>query len=98
MPLPIPEPNVPSGGNSGNGKRVSVYPNPANDKVTVNLGQRESGKIRLRSSGGTEIRVHNFELESSIELNISDLPNGVYYLLIETQDKSITEKFTKLNN
>jgi hypothetical protein len=64
---------------SGNG--ISVYPNPATDKVTINSGfDKEIASILLFDYSGRQLNVQ-FEKESK-SFSINKLPSGIYFLKI----------------
>lgn len=67
---------------------VSVYPNPTNGKLFIDLGQEyESTTIILTDILGQEIMKERFERKQLIEL-LTQVPPGTYLLLIEPDDKS----------
>lgn len=73
----------------------SVYPNPSRDKVTVNLFQDFSAKkVEIYSVLGQKISVKDFEGQS-IDLDISTLEKGIYFLKIKSGSKETTKKFIK---
>ena len=75
--------------------RVTLYPNPASNKVYIQLesSTEESGILSLNSSVTGQL-VKQFPIQISrgenvIELDISDIPNGLYYL---NHPKGISQK------
>lgn len=78
----------------------SIFPNPAKDKITVNLNNLNTGssEIIIINSLGQEIR--KFEAlsnQQSIDFNISDLPSGVYLIILKYNGfKTFKSKFVKM--
>lgn len=73
----------------------SVYPNPARDKVTLNLFEDFNMKsIEIYSVLGQMISVKSFDRQS-IELDVSSLEKGVYFLKVKSGSKETTKKFIK---
>jgi hypothetical protein len=74
----------------------SVYPNPAYSNITVDTGKQT--KI-------SSIKVFNFLSQEVIEMqniyqhiasiNINNLTNGIYYILIVTEKQNLVKKFIK---
>lgn len=68
---------------------VSVYPNPASDKITIN-STSPIKTIQLLNLSGQVLMVQN-----SNELEIAHLPSGKYILIGDTEDGQFTAKITK---
>ncbi len=68
-------------------EKVWIYPNPAHDKITVSLGQTPSKtQASLYTLQGIERWKTNL-LKESTEIDVSQLPKGMYLLKIH-QEKS----------
>ncbi|MDR2473427.1 MAG: T9SS type A sorting domain-containing protein [Tannerella sp.] len=67
---------------------VAVSPNPVDDRLTVNIQpvvvgqakQKTSYDVLLRNFGGTVVR--RLKTSTSFDLDVSDLPGGVYFLSV----------------
>ena len=68
---------------------VSLYPNPANDKLFLE-GLKEECEISIYNTMGT--KVNTTMLQGDSEINVSDLPSGLY--LVRIGDRR-TLKFIK---
>lgn len=65
-------------------KDISIYPNPANDVVQVNLGSAElNADWRLSDLKGAVVRSGRASGQQ-FELNISELNSGIYILTLES--------------
>ena len=73
---------------------VSLFPNPANTEVVINSTQYgESLTIKFYSLEGKEIKSVE-EYYSGDKLDVSDLSDGVYTLMIESSTGIASEKLT----
>jgi hypothetical protein len=83
--------------NPGHGSDIMIYPNPAKDFINIRgLDILKVESINLFDISG-KLHKKSLRLQESF-LNISDLPKGIYYLVIHFKDHtSITHfKFIKL--
>jgi hypothetical protein len=78
--------------------KVNVFPNPANDNVTVsfNLVNANLVKIELIDLTGKTIRVtDSMKLNSGlneISLNVADVKQGVYFVKLSTEEVTKTTR------
>ncbi|MEM7162619.1 MAG: T9SS type A sorting domain-containing protein [Bacteroidota bacterium] len=62
-------------------QEFDVYPNPANDFVTVSSSNDLRGvKFELKDLGGNPISVNMQSIGNRLEINTSEIPNGIYFL------------------
>lgn len=74
--------------------RISIFPNPATDYLTINFDGIYPEKITLFNSVGETLLVQKQISDgSSTQINVSDYQAGVYFLKIETKENSITKRF-----
>lgn len=82
--------------NVANGKLLQVYPNPANNEVTVNWPLASTGSaatINITDINGKVVEskiMNNFTGNETI--NVSSLHAGLYFVEIATADVKMTEK------
>jgi hypothetical protein len=70
---------------------VNIGPNPAADYVQITMNGVESANLKIMDALGTTISKE--AIFSSKKINVSDLRNGVYFLVIEIPgSKTITRK------
>ena len=83
----IPEENITS-------TDVKIYPNPCKEEiVTVEFNNQQIKEIRLTNIIGKEVFLKKypyFENKKQIELN--DIPNGIYIMKIITSDETVVVK------
>lgn len=77
-----------------NKNRISIFPNPAADKITVSSGlSLLNPQIKIYPVSGVLIQISR--LNSQNEIDISNLVNGIYFLNIDTDNGEIVRKFIK---
>jgi len=70
---------------------LSVYPNPATEKLSIS-GLTGNADINIYSTTGVIVKtVHNLSISENT-LDISKLKAGMYYVSIKTQNKDIIKK------
>ena len=75
---------------------ISIYPNPTTGKLKIENGELKKGNVELYDIYGkkhvSQLTFHN----SLIEIDISHLTAGVYFVQIITEKGVITKKIVKL--
>ncbi len=92
--------NMPKLNNEEETQNLSVYPNPASDRLYVNLPYNENisvTKVAVYNVFGQLIHTfNNLEESTYMELNTADLNNGIYFVVAYTSDgKQHNAKFIK---
>lgn len=75
---------------------LTIYPNPAKDKIYVDV-QKVSGakKVEIKNLAGQVIYVAQFESTPRIEISLMNWAKGMYFLMIESENKEWVSKFVK---
>jgi hypothetical protein len=90
---------------SGQQSAVSIYPNPTTGKFQISStktqtnpkNQITNGTIEIVDYLGNSIEKWNMEYGTwNMELDISDLPSGIYFVRINVDNEMITSKIIKL--
>ncbi len=81
---------------------MTLYPNPANDVVTVSLNAQRSGSghLRLFDMVGKEITSSNVNIPQgkfTFDVNTNDLPEGVYIYRLDAFGESTTRRLVVLH-
>ena len=76
---------------------LQIRPNPARDHLTIDyfIEKETSVQIQIIDTKGRVVRHLNEDANQNVELNISNLPVGMYFLQLVADDIFITEKFIK---
>jgi len=73
---------------------IQIYPNPANDHLTINLSKIDDEyTIEIKSIDGKPIVSYQNLSGNSQKIDVSELPNGSYLLNISTKSQSNVFKF-----
>jgi len=74
--------------------KVSIYPNPAQNKITISSKNIAINKLEILDITGktTNVVCHSERREESINIDISNLQNGIYFLKL---NNTKTIKFIK---
>ena len=71
---------------------LSIFPNPAQNTLWINLPTERSATISLITLTGSVVREYSCA-GGETQLSLSDLPNGIYLCRIQTQEGVLrTEK------
>ena len=79
------------GENSSN--KVTLYPNPVSDKLTVEAGEAIN-KVEIYNLVGTLVYSQK-NCASKVEITTSDLQSGIYFIRLTTKSASETRRFVK---
>ena len=74
-----------------------LFPNPANESVTVSTDFKdEEIRVYIYSADGRRIKQSSVTVEGyNFDLDVSELSNGLYYLILESKGISQTTKLIK---
>jgi len=74
----------------------NMYPNPSNSVLNVELPQHiTEGNVKVFSILGKEFLAKTFEATHSVELNVSNLAQGIYLVEVQSGGRSKTKQFVK---
>jgi hypothetical protein len=77
---------------NNNDNNVSVYPNPAKNNITIENTQKF--KIEISNIQGQLIKTSD-AISNKTNLNVSELPCGIYYIKVKTENGLAIRKFVK---
>jgi len=72
---------------------LGLYPNPAHDKITINVGPQQIGNSFTICNANGQIIRHGIIKEKLTTVSIHNFPVGIYNLKLS--DSHLTEKFIK---
>jgi hypothetical protein len=76
-------------------ENLKLYPNPAKDFVTFYIQGNIESKVRISSLTGKTVDYMILEEEEN-EIDVSNLPSGIYFISIEDGEEIISKKLIKL--
>ena len=80
-----------------NNIKLSLYPNPTRKFLTINTDQPFSGQFSLINISGIDIMNYQVENSRKSQIDLSTLPNGIYFLHTIKKGKIIVRaKITKV--
>jgi len=79
---------------------ISAYPNPANDELHLSIAGFENTKLSIRLLNAMSATVYEKEIATSSSvfnttLNIAQLPSGIYFLQVQSDEFSEMKKIIK---
>jgi hypothetical protein len=85
------------------GISLKVYPSPAIDFINLEISPVDEGRLILELFDDSGIKILNQELvnQSFLQVNISDIPCGIYFLKVFLPDQDHpfkVEKIVKIQN
>ncbi|MBS4059561.1 MAG: T9SS type A sorting domain-containing protein [Bacteroidetes bacterium] len=83
-----------------NDRSLKVYPNPANDKITIEISDTQSPvEMMIYDTKGLCHKSQQFDQSGNgtFQVDISSLPLGIYLLQIQTKSTTYTQKIIKAN-
>ncbi|WP_313807381.1 T9SS type A sorting domain-containing protein [Flavobacterium sp.] len=82
--------------NSLSASKFTVYPNPVNNIVNIsNTANIQIEKVSLTDVNGRIVKTVNAGSLTDVQVNVSELNSGVYFMNIETNEGSATKKIVK---
>lgn len=63
----------------------NIFPNPFNDLLTVTLSEEKESIFEILNIAGSIMTTINSNNSSTLQINLSDLPSGVYFMREKTE-------------
>ena len=70
----------------------NMYPNPATDVLTIKLNNISSANLSIYNIQGKLIKERTISNEQNLELSVSDLQSGMYFVKLNTATKEMVKK------
>ena len=84
---------------STNVSKFDIFPNPASDKIYLNYTIQNNASTNISLYNSLGIKIMDFKpnnLNSNLEIDISNLPSGIYFINLRTGSETITKQFVKI--
>ncbi len=76
--------------------KITLYPNPAKTTINVKIDEEiSSGFVSVVNLLGQLLSKHNISYDQKINLDLTSIPSGEYYLIIESDQYSDCIRFTR---
>jgi len=73
--------------------QINLYPNPAQDRIFIQMSDINLKQLIFVDQSGNEIyRKENFTKEETLEIFISEIPNGFYFVKLLTDQGVVVKK------
>ncbi len=79
-----------------NNSQISLYPNPSSKSITIQTSEGVFGNIEITDELGKKIEITKSDYSVDLKtcsLDISQLPNGLYYCSVQIGKEKIIRKF-----
>jgi|GEM_PF-5430742 len=86
--------NTTTGISDSEQSEISIYPNPTNGVFKLSLDNTQANSIEIYNALGVLVYNTN-EIKLSNEIDITDLENGVYVVVVRTDNKNISSRIIK---
>jgi len=74
---------------------ILIQPNPTNQNITLNLGKRYNNiEIKIINPVGQTVLIEDFKSQQVLNIDLLG-ENGIYYIVIQTEENRITRKVVK---
>ena len=77
------------------GAAISLYPNPTNNNVIIDLGTLTGVDVFVMDITGKTVLSNQNETSNQVNLNTSSLKNGLYFVYIQSDDQKRVLKLIK---
>jgi len=82
--------------------KIEIFPNPAEEKLNIELPESAHGMAELRifniqGQQVLDLNIQNVTHSELIKVDISDIPNGAYFIQIICDNKIYQKRFQKVN-
>ncbi|HBS87200.1 MAG: hypothetical protein A2W91_03195 [Bacteroidetes bacterium GWF2_38_335] len=74
---------------------ASVYPNPAANDLYIDLKSGQDARVKIINVIGKEVIKKEIEIGIRTKIDISKLPQGVYFIEVESSTEKFTQKIIK---
>jgi hypothetical protein len=100
VPFPVTVDNTVGIENPGNhGLGFLAYPNPGDGLFNLQISSEKPGVIQMKLNNvlGETILSRSVQINNTrnYQLNLEDLPDGIYFLIIESNEQLVTKKLVK---
>ena len=75
--------------------KVNIYPNPTNNKLYGTLNYPQKSSLQIFAIDGSEVIPSQSIQQSYFELDVSELPAGLYFLVFQNDEERVVRKFVK---
>ena len=71
---------------------ITVYPNPSNGMITIDLPKEKNGTLDIVDAAGRAV-ISDISINDAMQINIENLTNGVYFVRLTSPSNIYNNKF-----
>ncbi len=90
-----PLPSLSVSGLANNDNSIRVYPNPVHNILYIETNSKEPGQLVICNTIGQAVNTISNVHQNKTELNVGNLPDGIYYVLYKTSTDQKAMTFIK---
>lgn len=77
----------------------TLFPNPNSGEFTISFDNKPASNILIRVCDitGSMVYLHEFSSDENTHIDLTNLPDGIYEVTVQSNEFSITSKITKIN-
>lgn len=80
-----------------NSPDITLFPNPAKNRITVQAGDQKIEKIKVFDVVGELVYESKTSTHSPVSIDVSRLATGTYFINVQTDKQTVTKRFTKVD-
>lgn len=82
-----------------NEDEIEIFPNPSKSNIFINVKSKnaETWKLSIINMQGKEVLVQSFNSNSSPNIDLHHLPNGVYFIQVNSGNSAFSKKIIKVD-
>ena len=74
---------------------IALFPNPAINQLRIESGDKKIDKLEMIIITGKVVKIYHFNSPINTVLDISELQNGMYFVIFYSEGQKITKKMVK---
>jgi len=95
LPYVVPDMRGAIPRNNPKAQELTLFPNPTNDRLTLSLPNGQFSNIEILDQFGKTVNSIKVSDASTIQIDVSSLTNGVYFIVANSTEERLLEKFIK---
>jgi hypothetical protein len=76
-------------------QQIRIYPNPTDGQLIIDNGQWTIENVEIFNVIGQSVYSSTLGVASTLRLDVSHLPSGIYFIRIQTENGVVAEKIVK---
>jgi hypothetical protein len=73
-------------------RNINIYPNPADDVLTLELGDTHVEYLEIYDNLGNQVKYQNINQKGTLQIAVESLPTGFYIIRIQTEQNAAVKR------